>query len=228
MVTVRDVMTTEVVTAFPDTTFKEAVELLELHRISGLPVVDHAGKVVGVISEADLLNKAEKRQPDAYVLESRRHRLDRSRAAALDVASAMTTGVTTVRPDTPIALAAREMHTRGFKRMPVVDAEGRLVGIVSRGDLLKVFLRSDGELRAEIQAILDRAARALGGAGLTVEVRGGIVDLEGTFRSKNQLDATLRAIAAVDGLVGIRNGIEYESVGADEFLSLAAEATDDE
>src|SRR5215467_10418761 len=96
VLTVSDVMTKRVVTVAPDTTFREAVELLECHRISGLPVVNGTGRLVGIVSEADLLNKAEKRDPDAYVLESRRHRLDRSRAAALDVASAMSREVASV------------------------------------------------------------------------------------------------------------------------------------
>jgi CBS domain-containing protein len=205
MITVSEVMTRRVITASPDTTFKEAVGLLERNRVSGLPVVDRTGKLVGIVSEADLLNKAEKREPDAYVLESRRHRLDRSRAAALDVGSAMSREVTSVRADSPIALAAREMHTRGFKRLPVVDADGQLVGIVTRGDLLKVFLRTDDELSAEIRRILDHAERMLGGAGLDAVVTGGVVDLTGTFKSTNQLEATLRAVAGVDGVVGIHN-----------------------
>ena len=226
MITVSDVMTRRVVTASPEMTFKDAVGLLEHNRVSGLPVVDPTGKVVGIISQADLLNKAEKREPDAYVLESRRHRLDRSRAAALDVASAMSRAVTSVRADAPIALAAREMHSRGFKRLPVVDEDGRLVGIVSRSDLLRVFLRSDHELRAEISRVLDHAQRRWAASGLDVEVTGGVANLAGLFRSKNQLQATLRAVAGVDGVIGIRNRMVYESEDV-EFLSLSVEPQGD-
>src|SRR5438067_3200590 len=96
MITISEVMTRRVLFRSPETTFKEAVGLLERNRVSGLPVVDSTGKLVGIVSEADLLNKAEKREPDAYVLGSRRHRLDRSRAAALDVASAMSREVTKI------------------------------------------------------------------------------------------------------------------------------------
>ena len=227
MITVNEVMTRRVVTASPETTFKEAVGLLKRYRVSGLPVVDSIGKLVGVVSEADLLNKAEKREPDAYVLESRRHRLDRSRAAALDVASAMSREVTSVRANSPIALAAREMHLRGFKRLPVVDDDGRLVGIVSRSDLLKVFLRSDNELRAEVRRILDHAQRTWGGSGFDAKVCGGVVELTGTFRSKNELEATLRAVAGVDGVVGIRNRMVSGTDGA-EFLVLSVEPSIDE
>ena len=220
--TVSDVMTRQLITASPETTFKEAVRLLEDNRISGLPVVDRGGKLVGIVSEADLLNKAEKREPDAYVLESRRHRLDRSRASALDVAAAMSRDIFSVHPDSPIALAAREMHSRGFRRLPVVDSEGRLVGIVSRGDVLKVFLRSDAELAAEVRGILDQAERAFGGSRLAAKVSGGVVDLDGTLRSKNQVDATVRAVAGVDGVIGIYSRIAFESDDA-RFTDLSLE-----
>ena len=209
VLTVASVMTTRVVTVTPETTFKEAVRLLRSKRVSGLPVVDGRGQLVGIVTEADLLNKVEKREPDAYVLDSRKHRLDRSRAAALDVASAMSGEVTTVRPDFPVSRAAREMHTRGFKRLPVVDDGGRLVGIVSRGDLLKVFLRTDDELAAAVRPILDQARASLGGRDLWVTVSGGVVTLAGNFESKSRLEATLRAVAGVDGVIGIRNQMVF-------------------
>lgn len=222
MFTVSDVMTRKVISASPETSFKEVVRLLEENHVSGLPVVDRSGRLVGVVSEADLLNKAEKREPDAYVLESRRHRLDRSRASALDVASAMSRDVVSVRPDAPIALAAREMHARGFKRLPVVDPDGRLVGIVSRGDVLKVFLRSDEDLAEEIRRILDHAEREFGAAGLMATVAGGVVDLDGALRSRNQVDATVRAVACVDGVIGIYSRITFASEDV-AFISLSLE-----
>jgi CBS domain-containing protein len=210
MLTVGAVMTQTVVTVTPETSFKDAVRLLRQHRVSGLPVVDGKGTLVGIVSEADLLNKVEKRDPDAYLLESRPHRLDRARSAALDVASAMSRQVITVRPDFPVALAAREMHTRGFKRLPVVDEKGKLVGIVSRGDLLKVFLRTDRELRSDVRRILESAEIRLGGRGLKAKVSGGIVDLVGNFESKSRLEATVRAISEIDGVVGVRSSMAFD------------------
>lgn len=220
MLTVASVMTRNVITVTPETGFKEAVRLLRTNRVSGLPVIDDTGQLVGIVTEADLLNKAEKREPDAYVLDSRKHRLDRSRAAALDVASAMSREVTTVRPDFPVARAAREMHARGYKRLPVVDEIGRLVGIVSRGDLLKVFLRSDDELLAEVAAVLVQAASKFGAHGLTADVSGGVVELNGRFESKSRLEATIRAVASIDGVIGIRNHFVFD-VEDSEFLSFA-------
>lgn len=215
MLTVGVVMTQSVVTVTPQTSFKEAVRLLRQRRVSGLPVVDGAGNLVGIVSEADLLNKVEKREPDAYLLESKRHRLDRARSAALDVASAMSREVTTVRPDFSVALAAREMHTRGFKRLPVVDENGKLVGIVSRVDLLKVFLRSDRELRAEVRAILDSARGRFGGRGLKAKVSAGVVDMTGEFETKSRLDATVRAVGGIDGVVGVRSHMVFDVDDAD-------------
>ena len=159
-------MSSDVVTVTPDMSFRDVVKVLRRRRVSGLPVVNEAGKLVGIVSEADLLNKVEKRPPDAYVLESRWHRLDRARAEALDVASVMSTEVVTVLPDCPISLAAREMHTRGFKRLPVVDKDGSLVGIVSRSDLLTVFLRPDREVRADVRRFLKLAATRYRGRNL--------------------------------------------------------------
>jgi CBS-domain-containing membrane protein len=220
MSTVSSVMTRDVITTKPETSFKEAVRVLRSRKISGMPVVDSTGLLVGIVTEGDLLNKAEKREPDAYVLESRWHRNDRSRAAALDVASAMTREVACVRDDYTVARAAREMHTRGVKRMPVLDSSGRLVGIVSRGDLLKVFLRTDEELEAEVSEILRVGAVRLGGHGLKAAVDEGVVDLAGRFRSRSRLDAVVRAVVGVDGVVGVRNRMTFD-VEDGEFVSLS-------
>jgi CBS domain-containing protein len=213
MHSVASVMSSPVVTVTPETSFKDAVRTLRRKRVSGLPVVDQDGRLVGIVTEGDLLNKVEKRDPDAYVLESKRDRLDRARATALDVASVMSTEVTTVRPDFPIALAAREMHSRGFKRLPVVDEAGKLVGIVSRGDLLKVFLRSDAQVRADVRRVLATAEKHQGGRKLTAKVDGGIVDLAGVFEETSRLEATVRAVTAIDGVIGVRSRMTTE-VGA--------------
>jgi len=207
---VSDVMSAPVVTVTPDTTFKDAVRILRRKRVSGLPVVDEHGSLVGIVSEGDLLNKVEKREPDAYLFESRRHRLYSSRAAALDVASAMSTQVLSVRPDFPIALAAREMHTRGFKRLPVVDEKGRLVGIVSRGDLLTVFLRTDAQVRFDVRRSLAEAMHKHGGRELKARVAAGVVELEGAFEKKSHAEALVRAVTGIDGVVGVRSHLAFD------------------
>lgn len=208
--TVSSVMSSPVVTVTPETSFKDCVRILRQKRVSGLPVVDAHGRLVGIVSESDLLNKVEKRDADSYVLESKRHRLDRARAAALDVRSAMSADVVSTRPDFPIALAAREMHTRGFKRLPVVDDKGRLVGIVSRGDLLTVFLRTDRDVRSDVRTVLELMEKEHGGRGLKAEVADGVVALHGSFSEKSRCDATVRAVSMVDGVVGVTSHLAYE------------------
>jgi CBS domain-containing protein len=210
MHTVSSVMTSAVVTVTPETTFKDAVRLLRRKRVSGLPVVDRHGQLVGIVTEADLLNKVERREPESYVLESKRHRADRAHAAAIDVGSAMTRDVVSIRPDFPIALAAREMHTRGIKRLPVVDETGRLVGIVSRGDLLTVFLRTDRQVRADVKKVLDDAVANHGGRRLKARVASGVVELEGSFEERSRCDAVVRAVTAVEGVIGVRSQMTFE------------------
>jgi CBS domain-containing protein len=202
-------MSSPVVTVTPDTSVKDCIRVLRRKRVSGLPVVDPSGRLVGIVSEVDLLNKVEMRDPDAYVLESRKHRLDRARASAFDVGSAMSTTVLSVPPDFPIALAAREMHTRGFKRLPVVDAEGTLVGIVSRGDLLTVFLRTDRQVRADVKKLLAEATLTRGSSGLRARVEEGVVELEGEFDRRSRCEAMVRAVGGVEGVVGVRNRMTH-------------------
>jgi CBS domain-containing protein len=142
---VRDVMTTGVVTVEPWTPFREIVTRLAEHRISAAPVADAEGNVLGVVTEADLLLKQEHADlefnlPLAW---NRRRRLEREKAAAVVAGELMTTPAVTVPPTATVTEAARRMHTAGVKRLPVVNEAGRLAGIVSRADLLKVFNRSD-------------------------------------------------------------------------------------
>jgi CBS domain-containing protein len=209
MHSVSSVMTTPVVTVTPETGFKEAVRILRRKHVSGLPVVDGQGRLVGIVTEADLLNKVERRDPESYILESKRHRTDRIHAAAMDVAAAMTREVVSVRPDFPIALAAREMHTRGFKRLPVVDDTGKLVGIVSRGDLLTVFLRTDRLVKADVKKVLDEAGANQGGHDLKARVQSGVIALDGSFDERSRCEAMVRAVTAVDGVVGVRSRMTF-------------------
>jgi CBS domain-containing protein len=149
--TVQDVMTTDVVCAHPNTSYKELVELLATRRVSAVPVVDDRGHVVGVVSEADLLCKREQpARPALRLLSAPRRRRERVKAQATVAAELMSRPAVTIDPQATVAAAARRLHASGVKRLPVVHAGGRLVGIVSRVDLLKGFLRSDEELHSEI------------------------------------------------------------------------------
>ena len=150
--TVQDVMTREVVAVRGPTPFKELVRLLNEHRVTAVPVLDDAGRlVVGVVSESDLALKevAPLRRPTP-AFETAQHRGERAKAGSLTAAELMTAPAVTVGPEELVATAARRMDDRRVKRLPVVDHSGALVGIVTRTDLLKVFLRSDDELRFDV------------------------------------------------------------------------------
>lgn len=143
--TVSDVMTHTAVAIGSEAPFKEIVELLDQWKVSAVPVLAGEGRVVGVVSEADLLAKEEYRgAPDGDPAVP-------AKAGAVSAAELMSAPAVTVHPDATLAEAARIMARRHVKRLPVVDAVGMLQGVVSRSDLLKVFLRGDGEIAEAVR-----------------------------------------------------------------------------
>jgi len=209
---VRDVMTTKVVTASPATTYKELVRLLAEHDISAVPVVDERRHVLGVVSEADLLLKQEyphglRRTPWH---ESRRQRAGRAKARGAVAADLMTAPAVTIGRDASVVDAARRLHARGVKRLPVEDALGRLVGIVSRADLLKVFLRSDQEIYREVLDDVIRRDLVMGTDRFHVAVRGGVVVLQGRCERRSLIPILVRAVYGVEGVVRVENRLGYD------------------
>jgi CBS domain-containing protein len=208
---VQDVMTKDVVAVESDTPYKQIAEILAEHKISGVPVVDSDAHVLGVVSEADLLAKAE--YPEA---ERRRRLLDRPgtsqarrRASAGVARDLMTAPAVTIDDRTSIVRAAKEMDRHQVKRLPVVDELGRLVGIVSRRDLLKVFLRSDGDIRAEVETdVLDQSL-SIRPSAVSVTVVDGVVTLEGTVDRKSLVPVAVRLTKAVDGVVDVIERLNY-------------------
>ncbi|MFE9490233.1 CBS domain-containing protein, partial [Streptomyces sp. NPDC006641] len=149
--TVDDVMTKAVVTVTPDTEFKKIADTMERWKVTALPVVEDGDHVVGVVSEADLLPKEEFHDHPPGMIDTM-HRLgDTAKAGSVRAEELMSSPAIVIRPGVSLPQAARLMATRRIKRLPVVDADGRLKGIVSRADLLKVFLRPDDDLAAEIR-----------------------------------------------------------------------------
>lgn len=148
---VGDVMTHTVIAVGPQAGFKEMVETLEKWKVSAMPVLEGDGRVVGVVSEADLLLKEEFRDEDPSHIEQMRRLNDLRKAGAVTAEQLMSAPAVTVRKDATLAQAARTMALKTLKRLPVVDSEGMLQGIVSRSDLLKVFLRTDEDLAEEIR-----------------------------------------------------------------------------
>src|SRR5256884_8298746 len=147
--TVEEIMTTRVIWVKKDATFREMTTALHEHRVSAFPVADDDQKVIGVASEADMLNK-EALIDEPGMISGILHHRDQAKARGITAGDLMTTAVVAVRPDDTVEHAAKLMYDRGVKRLPVTDESGRLVGIVSRADVLSVFDRTDAAICHEI------------------------------------------------------------------------------
>lgn len=202
--TVRDVMTRTVVTVTHAAPFKEIVEKLAKYGISALPVIEPAGGVVGVISEADLMLK-EERTPEMTrsPFEGRRRRRERTKMWGKVAAELMTSPAVTIGPEVSVADAARLMHEKQVKRLPVVDENGALVGIVSRRDVLRVFLRPDEEIRDEIIRRVIRGILWLDPRAVHVQVRRGVVTLEGEVKRRGIIPLITELVEGVEGVVAV-------------------------
>jgi CBS domain-containing protein len=203
--TVRSVMTRNVATARPDTTFKDLVATLAEERVSALPIVDDAGRVVGVVSEGDLLHRLDLPPNSPHGRLLRRRGPEPPAGPLADMAAGlMSRPVVTIGPDATVASAARLMEKHGVKRLPVVDRD-RLVGIVSRRDLLSTYLRADDDIRTEVRD--DVLQRVLENDPATVEiiVDDGIVTLTGTVDRRSTAEIAGRLARAVSGVVDVVN-----------------------
>ena len=188
---VEDVMTTAVVTADRLTPYQEVARLLVECQVSCLPVLAHGWQVIGVVSETDLLA-------------ARAGTARRRRAAG----EPMTAPPVTIRPDAALSAAARVMTTRHVTSLPVTGADRELIGIVSRRDLLSVFLRPDGDIAGDVGYVLDQLPLD-GPPGTTMSVRHGVVTLAGAMPPRSQHQDLVRAaigqIRDVDGVVDVVN-----------------------
>ncbi|MDH6522181.1 CBS domain-containing protein [Streptomyces sp. SAI-090] len=213
---VGSVMTTEVFRAEYGTPFKEVARLLAAHRISGLPVVDEDDKVIGVISQTDLIARQaatpepyEPRRRFTFCGLTRRARRKAARVNARTAGRLMTEPPITARADDTIVEAARAMAQHQVERLPVLDEADRLVGIVTRRDLLQVFLRPDDEIRTEV--IDDVLGRTLWLAprGIDVSVVQGVVTLTGHMERKSETEIALSMTRRIDGVVGVVDQLTY-------------------
>ncbi|MEU0039180.1 MULTISPECIES: CBS domain-containing protein [unclassified Streptomyces] len=201
---VSDVMTHTVASIGRRANFKEIVEMMEQWRVSALPVLEGEGRVIGVVSEADLLPKEEFRDSDPDRYTQLRRLSDLAKAGAVTAEELMTTPAVTVRAGATLAQAARIMAYAKVKRLPVVDDVGLLEGVVSRGDLLKVFLRDDEEIaeevRREVVSYLFRAPLS----PIRVQVQDGVVTLAGRVRDTSLVPVAARLVRAVEGVVDVQ------------------------
>lgn len=179
--TVDELMTRGVVRARRDTPFKELVRLLAENDVTAVPVVDDLDRPMGVVSEADLLRKsADQADPSGRTPVPHLEAWERAKAEGSRAEELMSAPAVCARPEWSVVEAARLMEAQHVKRLPVVDEADRLLGIVSRGDLLRIFLRRDDAIREEITGDLLRHTMGIDPTEVTVEVRDGRVALGGT------------------------------------------------
>lgn len=201
--TVGDVMTRTVVAVAPDAQFMEIVAAMEQWKVTALPVVEGEGRVVGVVSEADLLAKEVFRDRDPALAVQTRRTAVAAKAASVSAKDLMTTPAVTVRAGARVPHAARVMARHQVKRLPVVDNDGILQGIVSRTDLLKVFLRPDDDIAAEVRRDVVDQLFPISARDIRVEVDDGVVTLTGTVRDSELIAIARRLAYAVEGVVDV-------------------------
>ena len=210
--TVSDVMTTRVHVATPSTTFKVLVRLIEENRVSAIPIVDPQGKPVGIVSESDLLLKERRSELELEAgspLHLRRRRQERAKAEGVVAADLMTSPVVAVGADSTIAQAARVMQERNVRRLVVVDQRGNIAGIVSRSDLLQIFLRTDQDLRSELVQRLVPAVLPTDAGAVHVAVESNVITLSGEVDRRSDVDILGRLAREVDGVVSVVNRMTY-------------------
>ncbi len=217
---VQDVMSVHPVSVTKDASFKELAAKMFEHAVSGFPVVDSDGTLIGVVSEADMLAKeawedgyhAWRRMVDPVAYHAQRHKAEGVTAGDL-----MTSPAVTVSASDTVEHAAALMYARGLKRLPVVDPAGRLIGIISRVDVLSVFDRRDEEIRQEIlNEVIPRMAEP---SWYSVRVKDGIVTLEGTPETAPTRREIITQVRHVQGVVGVRDHLPAAVAGPGPYAS---------
>ncbi|MFY7069362.1 CBS domain-containing protein [Nocardiopsis changdeensis] len=214
--TVGDLMTEHVFAAREDTGYKDLAAFMRRHHVSALPVVDAENRVLGIVSTADLLTKlADPDSEEGYMAEPFRERLDRIKSSGAVVRDLMTAPAVTITADAEPRETAALMRDRGVKRLPVVDGEGRLVGIVSRADLLRVYEVPDDEL----QRMVDREIvhGMFGLDDVETAVRRGVVTLTGDVPQRSDIPRLAHAVRAVEGVVRADCRLSYRH---DDLMAL--------
>jgi CBS domain-containing protein len=206
---VKDVMTADVVGVRRDTSFKDMAGMLSMSRISALPVVDEAGQVIGVVSEADMLIKEADQASYPGFFTGLRRRRDHEKAAGICAADLMTSPAIVIRPDEPVQHAARLMYERGVKRLLVVDDAGHLLGIVTRSDVLGVFGRPDEDICREVTRQVILSAFLTDPRLFAVTVQDGIVTMAGQPETAELGKEIIEAVRRLDGVVAVHDQLSY-------------------
>jgi CBS domain-containing protein len=206
---VEEIMTTQVVAVKLGASFKEMTAALRENRVSAFPVIDDDGKVIGVVSEADMLAREVLNADHAGTIAAMSHRGEQHQAGGLTARDLMTHPAITVTPDDSAEQAARLMYTLQVKRLPVIDRGGRLVGIISRTDVLGVYDRPDDDIRQEIIGNVIVPGFGQDPEAFTVGVQAGVVTLDGRPESVALGHDLVRKIRHVQGVVAVRDRLSY-------------------
>jgi CBS domain-containing protein len=207
--TVRDVMSTHVIAAHASATYKELAAMLHYQRVSAFPVVDEDNKVIGIVSETDLLAKAALEGTVPETLQSLPQQRERTRVSGLTAAELMTRPAVTIGPDAPVSHAARLMYNKRVKRLPVVGDDGVLLGIVSRSDVLSVYSKPDEEIRDEVTRELARGHYLPDPGMVGVTVKDGIVTIAGKPETTEDGLDMVAAARHMEGVVAVRDRLSY-------------------
>ena len=210
--TVRDVMSTHVIAVRQNASYKDMAAMLHEQRVSAFPVLDDHNKVIGVVSESDLLTKEALEGTVPGMLQSMVSQREHDRASAVTAAELMTTPPVTIGPDEPVAQAARLMYSRRLKRLPVTSDDGTLIGIVTRADVLSVYSRPDADIQREIIQGLIQGTFAGDPARFTVTVADGIVTIEGAPETDLAGRDIIDAAGHVEGVVAVRDRLRYPEI----------------
>ncbi|MFD6225946.1 CBS domain-containing protein [Streptomyces sp. NPDC060232] len=194
-ISVADLMTDEVVSVAPGTAFKDVAKLLAQYDISGLPVLDDEDRVMGVVSQTDLLARTVQATLPAQG--------NGTTAEPLTAGDVMSAPAITIHAEETAADAARLLTRRAIERLPVVDEENRLVGIVTRRDLLRLFIRPDSEIRRRVNEEVLTEVLGVPRGNVDVHVVDGIVTLEGHVELRSQLPSLVGLVEQLDGVVAV-------------------------
>lgn len=207
---VRDLMTTEVVATTPDTTLKDAARLMLDNAVSGLPVLD-GGRLVGMITEGDFLRQeADRDRTQRFTMLDALFGGGTPEPSVELVSQAMTDTVFTIGPDARLAEAARVMTKRNVKRLPVVDDAGKLLGVLSRADVVNAFTRPDEVIEDGIREDVVRRILAMDPDDLGITVVEGVVTLSGRVQNRTDSDLLEELSRRMEGVVRVENRLEVE------------------
>jgi CBS-domain-containing membrane protein len=207
--TVKDVMSTKVIAVRPTAGYKEMAAMLRDRHVSAFPVIDADARVIGMVSETDLLTKEALEGTVPRTLQSLTRQRVRTQVNALTAADLMTKPAITIGPDEPVSHAARLMFNHRVKRLPVIRDDGRLIGIVTRTDVLSVYARPDADIHRQVTEDLILGTFLCDPGRFAVTVKEGIVTIEGTPETAPIGHDIIDAIRHMEGVVFVRDRLSY-------------------